>query len=52
MSFEYAFVTYAYLPDGSTRTVIGTLPAENGDPDIGVNAPVLELIRYADMSFP
>ena len=48
---ESRFAAYAYLPDGSTRTIIGTLPAANGEPATVANAPVLELMVYAEMAF-
>ncbi len=42
------FATQTELPDGSTITDSGWLPAVKGEPVIAVRAPVEELIVYAE----
>src|SRR5882762_3240721 len=45
----FALATYAKWPVGSTATLKGCVPAEKGEPGMGVRAPVKALMVYADM---
>src|SRR5260370_37837120 len=48
--FEPLLAAYRNLPDGSTFSAAGPVPAGKGDPVTGVSAPVALLMLYAEIS--